>query len=216
MMCLVEEMFPAYAADARDLVARILDVARDKNEDVPVQDGFDLYKELVEIRRIHGDALPNRKFAFNIEGLLQDFVWRWIEMTDSNLINWVDNAFKQDQFQIESSNPVPLDEERHSVSVVDIFRSFNQSIEQIVSLNWDNDLQYAKFMTAASKSIGVALARYCELVEGKFAREMDRMTPEQAAAMRQTRQEKWMSMAKDLYNQKEKAEPFQFYPEVSH
>ncbi|KAJ4358312.1 uncharacterized protein N0V89_002894 [Didymosphaeria variabile] len=213
MMCLVEEMFPAYAADARDLVSRILDVAHENGHEVPVEDGFELYKELVEIRRIHGDALPNRKFAFHIEGLLQDFVWRWIERTDENLIGWVENAFKADKFQIESPNPVPMDDERHSVSVVDIFRSFKQSIEQIVSLNWDDDLQYAKFMTAVSKSIGVGLARYCELVEQKFAREMDRMTPEQEAAARQTRQEKWISMAKDLYNQKEKIEPFNFYPE---
>ncbi|KAF2112103.1 hypothetical protein BDV96DRAFT_649465 [Lophiotrema nucula] len=213
MMCLVEEMFPSYAADARDLVARIMDVAHSRGEEVPVQDGFDLYKELVEIRRIHGDALPKRRFGFHIEGMLQEFVWRWIEMTDANLLGWVDNAVKADQFQIESPNPVPMDDERHSVSVVDIFRSFNQSIEQIVSLNWDDDLQYAKFMTTLSKAIGIGLSRYCELVEQKFAKEMDRMTPEQEAAARQTRQEKWISMAKDLYNQKEKIEPFQFWPE---
>jgi hypothetical protein len=216
MMCLVEKMFPSYAADARDLVARIMDVAQSKEEDVPVQDGFDLYKELVEIRRIHSDALPNKNFAFSIEEQLQDFVWRWIQMTDQNLIGWVDNAFKADQFQIESQNPIPSDDERHSVSVVDVFRSFNQSIEQIVSLNWDNDVQYAKFMTAVSKSIGVALARYCELVEQKFAKEMDRLTPEQEAAARQTKSEKWLSTVKDFYSQKEKVEPFQFYPEVSH
>lgn len=215
MMCLVEEMFPAYAADARDLVSRILDVAHETQQEVPIEDGFELYKELVEIRRIHGDALPDRKFAFHIEGLLQDFVWRWIERTDANLIGWVENAFKADQFQIESPNPVPMDDERHSVSVVDVFRSFKQSIEQIVALNWDDDFQYAKFMTAVSKSIGIGLSRYCELVEQKFAREMDRMTPEQEAASRQTRQEKWLNMAKDLYNQKEKIEPFNFYPEVS-
>lgn len=215
MMCLVEKVFPNYASDARDLVSRILDVAHEKGEEVPVEDGFELYKELVEIRRIHGDALPGRKFGFHIEGLLQDFVWRWIERTDANLIGWVENAFKADQFQIQSPNPVPMDDERHSVSVVDIFRSFKQSIEQIVSLNWDDDLQYAKFMTAVSKSIGIGLARYCELVEQKFSREMDRLTPEQEAAARQTRQEKWISMAKDLYNQKEKIEPFNFYPEVS-
>ena len=215
MMCLVEEMFPAYATDARDIVSRIMDVAHSKGEDVPVQDGFDLYKEMVEIRRIHSDALPNRRFAFNIEGLLQEFVWRWIEMTDSNLIGWVDNAFKADQFQIQSQNPVPADDERHSVSVVDIFRSFNQSIEQIVALNWDDDLQYAKFMTAVSKSIGLALARYCDLVEQKFAKEMDRLTPEQEAAARQTRTQQWASMAKDLYAQKEAVVPFQFWPEVS-
>jgi hypothetical protein len=215
MMCLVEEMFPAYAADARDLVARILEVSHSKNETVPVQDGFDLYKELVEIRRIHSDALPKRRFAFKIEDLLQDFVWRWIQEIDANLIGWVENAFKADQFQIESQNPVPDDDERHSISVVDIFRSFNQSIEQIVGLNWDDDVQYAKFMTAVSKSIGIALARYCDLVEQKFAKEMDRMTPEQAAEARSTRQEKWITMAKDLYTQREKVEPFQFYPEVS-
>lgn len=215
MMCLVEEMFPSYAADARDLVARIMDVAHAKNEEVPVQDGFDLYKELVEIRRIHGDALPNRRFGFHIEGLLQDFVWRWIEMTDAQLVGWVENAFKADQFQIQSDNPVPSDDERHSVSVVDMFRSFNQSIEQIVSLNWDDDLQYARFMTTLSKAIGIGLARYCELLEQKFSKEMDRLTPEQEAAARQTRQEKWISMAKDLYAQKEKIEPFQFWPEVS-
>jgi hypothetical protein len=71
-------------------------------------------------------------------------------------------------------------------------------------------------MTATSKSIGTALARYCELVEQKFAKEMDRLTPEQEAATRQTKQQQWISMAKDLYTQKEKLEPFQFYPEVSH
>ncbi|KAF2470934.1 uncharacterized protein BDR25DRAFT_286235 [Lindgomyces ingoldianus] len=213
MMCLVEEMFPSYAADARDLVARIMDVAQGKGEDVPVQDGFDLYKELVEIRRIHSDALPNRRFAFRIEELLQDFVWRWIAMTDENLIGWVENAFKQDQFLIDSQNPIPMDDERHSVSVVDIFRSFKQSIEQIVSLNWDDDLQYAKFMTAVSKSVGLGLARYCELVEQKFTKEMDRLTPEQEAAARQTRQEKWISIAKDLYTGKDNVEPFQFWPE---
>jgi hypothetical protein len=215
MMCLVEEVFPSYAADARDLVARILEVVHSKGETVPLDDGFDLYKELVEIRRIHKDALPNRSFAFKIEDLLQDFVWRWIETTDANLIGWVENAFKADQFQIHSQNPVPADDERHSVSVVDTFRTFNQSIEQIVNLEWDDPFQYAKFMTAVSKSIGIALARYCELVEQKFGREMDRMTPEQEAAARQTRQEKWISMAKDLYTQREKVEPFQFYPEVS-
>lgn len=215
LMVLVEEVLPSYAANARDLVARIMDVARDKGEDIPIQDGFDLYKELVEIRRIHADALPGRQFAFHIEGLLQDFVWRWIEMTDASLIGWVENALKQDTFVVASEHPnqITMDDERHSVSVVDIFRSFNQSIEQIVQLNWDDDFQYAKFMTALSKSIGIGLARYCELVEQKFTKEMDRMTPEQEAAAVQTRQEKWMRLAKDAWANKEKVEPFQFLPE---
>lgn len=137
-------------------------------------------------------------------------------MTNQNLVQWVENAVKQDDFQVRMDFPdqVPTDDERHSVSVVDVFRSFNQSIEQIVNLNWDDDVQYAKFMTAVSKSIGDALARYCEMVETMFSKEMERLTPEQEAATRQTRQEKWLQMAKDTWNNKDKIEPYQFLPEV--
>ncbi|KAJ9668341.1 hypothetical protein H2201_001389 [Coniosporium apollinis] len=212
---LVAEVLPAYAADARDLVARIMDMAQARGEEIPIQDGFDLYAEMVDIRRVHADALPGEPFAFHIESLLQDFVWRWIEATDASVAGWVENAVKQDQFTVRTSHPgqIPTDDERHSVSVMDIFQSFNQSIEQIVQLNWDDDLQYAKFMTALSKSIGVGLARYCELIETKFAKEMDRMTPEQEAAAQQTRTEKYMQLAKDAWTNKEKIEPFQFLPE---
>lgn len=58
MSILVEEMLPAYAADARDLVARIMELATEREEEIPIQDGFDLYNELVEIRRLHAEALP--------------------------------------------------------------------------------------------------------------------------------------------------------------
>lgn len=55
---LVHEILPSYAADARDLVAKIMEYSAQKGDELPIQDGFDLYKELVEIRRIHADALP--------------------------------------------------------------------------------------------------------------------------------------------------------------
>ncbi|KAH0170908.1 hypothetical protein KCU67_g2427, partial [Aureobasidium melanogenum] len=215
LTALVEEILPSFAADARDLVSRIIEVVRGRGEDVPVQDGFDLYKELVSIRKVHSQALPSVPFAFHIEGLLADFVWRWIAMTDANMLGWVEGAVNQDDFKVRTSHPdnIPTDEERHSVSAVDMFRSFSQTIDQIIKLEWDDDLQYAKFMTAISKSIGLGIARYCELVEQKFVKEMDRMTPEQEAASRQTRQEKWVQMAKDTWANKEKVEPFQFLPE---
>jgi MUN domain len=156
-------------------------------------------------------------FQFNIEELLVDFVWRWIHTTDSKVLDLVDEAIKQDNFAVRNSNPQlgPSDEERHSVSIIDIFQLFNQTINQIVALNWDNDLQYAKFMTALARTIGSGIARYCEIVEGKFHKEMDRLTPEQEAASSQTRQERWVQIAKDAWNNKEKIEPFQFFPEVS-
>ena len=58
LTALVETILPLYAEDARDIVKRILEVAKERQEEVPVEDGFTLYGELVEIRRIHGEALP--------------------------------------------------------------------------------------------------------------------------------------------------------------
>jgi len=55
---LVEEILPSFAADARDLVSRVMELAKSRGEEVPLQDGFDLYKELVDIRRVHSQALP--------------------------------------------------------------------------------------------------------------------------------------------------------------
>ena len=215
LTALVETILPLYSEDARDMVRRILELAKERNEEVPVEDGFQLYGELVEIRRIHSECLPNVDFAFHIEELLADFVWRWIRMTEASIIDWVDQAIKQDNFRVRSeNNQIPTEDQRHSVSVIDIFSSFNQTIDRIVQLNWDDDLQYAKFMTALAKVVGTGIARYCEVSEQKFSKEMDRMTPEQEAATNQSRQEKWLSMAKDAWNNKEKIEPFHFFPEV--
>lgn len=215
LTALVETILPLYAEDAREIVRSILELANERNEQVPVEDGFQLYGELVEIRRIHSECLPNIAFAFHIEELLADFVWRWIRMTEDSIIDWVDQAIKQDNFRVRSeNNEIPTEDQRHSVSVIDIFSSFNQTIDRIVQLNWDDDLQYAKFMTALAKVVGAGIARYCEVAEQKFSKEMDRMTPEQEAATNQSRQEKWLSMAKDAWNNKEKIEPFHFFPEV--
>jgi hypothetical protein len=219
---LVEEILPSFANDAKELVARIMELCKSRNEEVPVQDGFELYKELVEIRAVYAQALPGREFGFHIEGLLQDFVWRWIAMTDSKLLDWVEGAVAHDEFQVrqdeaakEAGDP-PADDERHSQSVLDVFQIFNQSIDQIIKLSWDDDLQYAKFMTAISKSIGKGVAKYCELLESKFAREMDRQTPEQEARAQQTQKEKWIAVARDVWangGAGPKIEPFQFWPE---
>lgn len=132
------------------------------------------------------------------------------------MIPLVENAARQDAFKVRTESPsqTPSDDERHSVSVIDSFRFFNQSIDQVIRLEWDDDYQYAKFMTALSKSIGSGVQRYCEMLEQQFIKEMDRLTPAQEAALVQSRQEKWMQLAKDAMSTKEKVEPFHFLPEV--
>jgi len=208
---LVETMFPSFENDAGDLIQRILHVAHSKNSEVDLEDGFDLYKELVEIRRIHRDALPDLPFAFHIEGVLADFVWRWIRVADAKMPELVDQAIAQDKFEVRSEHPT--DDERHSVSIIDVFRLFNETIDQIFQLEWDDDVHHAKFMTALAKSVGLGLARYCEVVEQKFTYEMTRAPPAHDINTSKNKQEKWMQLAKDAWNNKEKIEPFQFYPE---
>lgn len=212
LMILVGEILPAYAADAKHLIVTVMEINQARGEEVPIQDGFDIYKELVEIRRVHTDALPNVPFAFHIEDELQNFVWRFITDAESKMTGWVEEAVKMDEFQVRTSNPeqIATDDERHSVSVIDIFRSFNQSVDQIMQLDWDNTLQYAKFMTAMSKAVSFGICKYSELLEARFVREMERLTPEQEIAKGQTRQEKWMQMARDAWANKERIEPFQF------
>lgn len=131
-------------------------------------------------------------------------------------MEWVNQAIKKDAFGIGGEDPanLPSDDNRHSVSVIDIFRSFNEIVENLVHMEWDDDLQYAKFMTALSNSIGKGVAKYCESLEQMFARELDRLTPEQEAALNQTTQEKLMQFAKDTWTNKDKIEPFQFSSEV--
>lgn len=211
LQILVETIFPSFESDAADLIRRIMQVAHSKQEEVDLQDGFTLYKELVEIRNIHKQALPNEPFAFHIESDLADFVWRWIAITDSKMKDLIEQAILHDKFQVRAENPA--DHERHSTSVIDVFRIFNETTNQVKDLRWEDEIHHAKFMTALSKSFGIGLARYCEVVEKQFTAEMSRLTPEQEAEKNQTKQDRWMKMAKDAWANKEKPAPFQFYPE---
>jgi hypothetical protein len=144
-------------------------------------------------------------------------VWRWVRAAESRVEEYVEQAVKQDQFQVRTENPedIPRDSERHSVSIIDIFMLFNQTLDTVFNLNWGNDEHHARFMTSLSKAFAAGIGKYCELVDQKFAKEMDRPSAEELAAQTQTTQEKWMRYAKDAWNNKDRVEPFQFYSEVN-
>ncbi|KAI1333303.1 hypothetical protein F5Y16DRAFT_9347 [Xylariaceae sp. FL0255] len=214
---LAETIFPSFESDAQELVRRIVQVAKDSGDELPLQDGFDLYKDLVEIRRIHRMSLPGRPFTLDVEELLVDFVWRYIQNAEQRAEDFVGQAIKQDQFQTrgQGTGQAPLDSERHSHSIIDMFQLFHQTADQIFQLEWDNDVHYARFMTALSKIFANGIAQYCEVVDSRFVKEMDTPRPneQEAAASAQTAQGRFMQYAKDAWNTKEKIEPFQFYPE---
>ncbi|RDA95926.1 hypothetical protein CP533_5789 [Ophiocordyceps camponoti-saundersi (nom. inval.)] len=212
---LVAEVLPSFEGDAGAIVEAILTGAGETGVEIDIQDGFELYKELVEIRRVHCESLPDIPFAVNVEDLLISFVWRWIRNAEERIPGFVAEAIKQDQFQVRAEGPdqAARDSERHSVSVIDLFMLFNQTVDQISALGWDNEVHHAKFMTALARIITTGIGLYCDGVEQRFAKEMDRVSADELAAQTKTTQEKWMQMAKDALNSKEKIEPFQFYPE---
>jgi hypothetical protein len=37
---------------------RIMDMAKQREDEVPIEDGFELYRRLVDIREVHHDVLP--------------------------------------------------------------------------------------------------------------------------------------------------------------
>ncbi|KAJ5631740.1 uncharacterized protein N7484_011840 [Penicillium longicatenatum] len=212
-LCL--NVLPMFAEDAQEMVIRIMEQTKARDEEIAIEEGFELYRALATIRRLFTSTIPDDPFPFHIESLLEEFVWRWLRLTDQSVMEWVNQATRQDAFSVRAdaaTEDVPEDS-RHSVSVIDVFRSFNQVVENLVQLEWDDDLQYAKFMTALSSSIGKGVAKYCEFLEQMFAREMDRLTPEQEAVLNQTTQEKLMQFAKDTWTSKDKIEPFQFSSE---
>lgn len=213
---LVETMFPIFEEDANAFIIQVLQVAQEHGLEIDLQDGFDLYKELVEIRKIHVESLPSRPFSFHIEGLLEDFVWRWIKGAEAKMSDYVDESIKQDQFQVRAHDPdvPPTDVERHSVSIIDIFTLFNQTVDQVFQLGWDDDVHHARFMTTLARAFTSAIGRYCEVVDHKFAEEMEKPREEATQEEVQTTQSKFLQYAKDAWNTKEKIEPFQFFPQV--
>ncbi|KAK4230630.1 hypothetical protein QBC38DRAFT_451961 [Podospora fimiseda] len=212
---LVETTFPSFEEDTHEIIKRVIDMAKQRNVEIDLQDGFDLYKELVEIRKIHQESLPSKPFVFNIEALLEGFVWKWIQNAEEKMTNFVEEAIKQDQFKVRvrHEGDIPTDSERHSHSIIDTFTLFNQTVDQVYQLGWNDEAHIARFMTSLAKAFAAGIGRYCEIVEQQFAREMERQTAQEVATASKSAQEKWLQYAKEAWNTKERIEPFQFLPE---
>ena len=55
---LINYILPIYAEDAHDMIISIMQQAKERNVQIEMQDGFDLYKELSEVRRVYAETLP--------------------------------------------------------------------------------------------------------------------------------------------------------------
>ncbi|EAQ93233.1 hypothetical protein CHGG_01468 [Chaetomium globosum CBS 148.51] len=212
---LVETTLPSFEEDSHEIIKRVLQISKESGIEIDIQDGFDLYRELVDIKKMHVEALPGKPFGFHIEGLLESFVWRWIKNADDRMPGFIEEAIKQDAFKVRTRHEgdIPTDDERHSVSIIDIFTLFSQTVDQLLQLEWNDEVQLARFTTALAKSFAGAIGTYCDVAYHQFKHEMDREAEQQQMAAAQKGTGKWFQYAKDTINPEKRIEPFQFYPQ---
>ena len=208
----VEAVFPSFENDARAMIERIFVVSNEKGVEIPVQEAFLLYRELNQIRDHHEEVLPKRPFQFSVEDLLVDFAWKYLKNAEDEVDGIVDRAILSDNFKVRCRDgEEPSDEERHSLSIIDIFRFFHQTATGLLDMDWRDPYQSAKLRTAVASILSRGISRYCEMVDTRFAQEMDRPSAQEVAVQQQSG---LMKYAKDVLTTRERPEPFQFYAEV--
>lgn len=55
---LLSNILPIFAEDAHEMVVRIFELVKERGQEIDVEDGFDLYRQLASIRRLFAEALP--------------------------------------------------------------------------------------------------------------------------------------------------------------
>ncbi|CAO3615559.1 unnamed protein product [Cunninghamella echinulata] len=129
-------------------------------KNAPIEVTFQLYHKVLTLKRLYDQYGPQQKSAlFKVESWFLSHVRRWLKTTNAATPEWVGNAIKQDEFK--PTNNITM----HSSSIVDLFSLFHQSVDFVQSLQWPNELQRCRFMTALSKVIGVALTQYTYDIE---------------------------------------------------
>ncbi|KAG0163815.1 hypothetical protein DFQ28_011189 [Apophysomyces sp. BC1034] len=121
---------------------------------------FELYHKLLSVKRLYDQHGPKKKTVlFKVESWFLQHVRRWLQTTSAATLEWVENAIKQDEFT--SINETAM----HSSSIVDLFSMLHQAIDFVQNLQWPNELQRCRFITALSKVIGIAVEQYTYLLE---------------------------------------------------
>lgn len=57
-LTLCVNILPMFAEDAHEMIVRIIEHAKSEGEEIDIEDGFDLYKQLATIRRLFTNTIP--------------------------------------------------------------------------------------------------------------------------------------------------------------
>ncbi|ORX59569.1 hypothetical protein DM01DRAFT_1282559 [Hesseltinella vesiculosa] len=133
----------------------------------PIEAVFELYHKLCTLKRLYDQHGPQEKAQlFKVESWFSSHVRRWLQTTDNSTPEWVDNAIRQDHFVATNSTTL------HSSSIVDLFSLFHQAVDFVQNLQWPNQYQWCRFMTALSRVIAVALTQYTYALEDRITQDI--------------------------------------------
>ncbi|CAG8623658.1 26241_t:CDS:2, partial [Racocetra persica] len=191
----IEKQAPLLILDmegaAEDIRVKVKMTSTSEDE-IPVDDIIELYRVVMELRSEFEGRCSGVKFSFGIEGWFGPYIKKWLEATNKKTPEW---------FKPVSST------DTHSSSVVDLFTSFNQTVDFVKRLDWPNRDQSARFMTNLSQTIGEALEQYCKVMEDLFMKDLAAAYAEQESS----KQAAWFLRAKNALTS-EKAAPSEIQP----
>ncbi|EJU00294.1 hypothetical protein DACRYDRAFT_54447 [Dacryopinax primogenitus] len=206
---MLEAQTPMFLTDLEGMRRRLYEGAQNQpTPDVPLEDMFELFKRsrvCLDRYEVFCEDIP---LEFDLANYFEPYVRLWLVATDTKAIQWVHSAITVDKFE-------PVGAEGHSSSIVDLFDSLKSALDFLLDLDWPDEYQKARFLTALAKSINKCIEQYCSTLEQMFMEEMfPRPSPEVAAATA-AKQNAWLEKAKATvatFQGEKKVEPFNFQP----
>lgn len=188
-----ERHFTLFAADSQSMINHMAAHWRAKKEETPFDDMVLLYKKIDEIRDLHAQVSDSSTFDFNIEECFYPYIIQWAEMSAQLAQSWVQPAIDADDFR-------PAENSTYSSSVMDVYQSFGSALEVVKSLHWRNQVHAAKLYTCLMKGISEAICQYAHVVLQRFSHELHEEDNTGKGGKKkpvQTRQDKWLAMARN-------------------
>ncbi|GJJ09370.1 hypothetical protein Clacol_003592 [Clathrus columnatus] len=205
---IIETQIPLFLTDIENARSRLWEGSKnDPTPDVPIEDIFSLYRRTKTIIAMYTAFCPkNPPPSFDIPNFFEPYVRVWLRNTGDKTKQWVENAIKADNFQVEGS-------EGHSSSIIDLFDSLRSTVNFLLDLEWPDEYQEARFFTALAKVefyATKALELYCNTMEDLFMEDLYQHKPDPQP---QKPSAAWLEKAKQTIQGEKKATPFNFTPE---
>lgn len=150
-LTVISSNFRSFSEDSNLMVQYIIQTLQARDETLSLKSVTELYNTLVETRYIYKQVIKDKPFSFDIEARLEPLVMKQIELASNVPSTWIENMVTSDQFLLSATAREDENASRISSSVTDAFISFNQTINTVRDLSWENQIHIALFYTQLMK-----------------------------------------------------------------